>query len=87
MPNISKEVVILDQKTSDLANKQLAEHLKQAEHHLIEAINLFSGEKGPVRGIGYYRRLGGAQEAVTALHREELVRMRGPQRPVKGKKR
>lgn len=61
----------------------LAEHLKQAEHHVIEAINLFSRSVKPVRDPGYLKRLGGAQETITALYRGELVRIRGELKPPK----
>lgn len=57
---------------------QLAEHLKQAEYHLIEAIKLFYGPRPPIRVSHYQKRLERAQELVTGLYREELVRMRGP---------
>lgn len=56
----------------------LSEHMKQAEHHLIEAVNLFSGPRKPERRVEYLSRLNRAQEAVTGLYREELVRIRGP---------
>lgn len=65
---------------------ELAEHLKQAEHHLIEAINLFSRPRRPIREVRYLKRLTGAQETITALYREELVRIRGPLRSKRGKK-
>jgi hypothetical protein len=64
----------------------LAEHLKQAEHHLIEALNLFSRQKKPIREGWYLKRLGGAQETVTALYRGELIRIRGPLKPPKIRK-
>lgn len=64
----------------------LAEHLKQAEHHIIEAINLFSRPKKPVREVGYLKRLGGAQETITALYRTELVRIRGELKPPKARR-
>jgi hypothetical protein len=57
---------------------QLAEHLKIAEHHVIEAVNLFSGPRKPDRRVEYYQRLNRAQETITGLYREELVRIRGP---------
>lgn len=65
---------------------ELAEHLKIAEHHIIEAINLFSRKKSPIRDAGYLKRLGGAQETITALYRGELVRMRGQLKPPKVQK-
>lgn len=60
--------------------KELAEHLKQAEHHLIGAVKLFSDHPSLSRRVGYYTRLTNTQEAITSLYREELVRARGPQR-------
>lgn len=57
---------------------QLTEHLKQAEHHLIAALELFSRKSKPVRRVEYYKRLLTAQETITGLYREELVRIRGP---------
>jgi len=65
---------------------QLAEHLREAETHLIGAVNLFAHEKKLDRRVGYLTRLVRSQETVTALHREELVRMRGPQRRPRGLK-
>lgn len=59
-------------------DEKLAENLKQAEHHLIEAVNLFSGPRKPDRRVEYLQRLNRAQEAITGLYREELVRIRGP---------
>lgn len=58
----------------------LAEHLKQAEDHLIEAVKLFYGTRKPQRVGGYLERLERAQIAITGLYREELVRIRGPVR-------
>jgi hypothetical protein len=66
------------QKATKNADDQLAEHLKHAEHHVIEALKLFSGPKDTLRRVGYYSRLISAQETITALYREELVRIRGP---------
>lgn len=60
------------------ADEQLAEHLKQAEAHLIAAVELFSRKHKPHRTTAYLKRLTQAQELVTSLFREELVRMRGP---------
>lgn len=57
---------------------QLAEHLRVAEEHLIAAVELFTKKHRPDRTAGYQDKLTKAQEAVTALFREELVRMRGP---------
>ena len=59
----------------------LADHLKQAEHHLIEAVKLFSRHKKPNRDAWYLKRLGSAQETVTTLYRGELIRIRGPLKP------
>src|SRR3954469_18926094 len=59
-------------KNSKTVDNELADHLKEAEHHLIEAIQLFARPKSPVREPGYLKRLGGAQETVTALYRGEL---------------
>lgn len=65
----------------------LAEHLKQAEHHIIEGIKLFSEHpKPPVRDAMYQKRLGGAQETITALYRTELVRIRGELKPPKSRR-
>lgn len=62
-------------------DEELAEHLQHAEHHLIAAVELFSRDVRPKRRDGYQSRLENAQEAITTLYREELVRIRGPQRP------
>ena len=59
-------------------DQELAEHLKKAENHLIEALTLLSRRNGPNRTPEYAKRLTRAQETVTALLREELVRIRGP---------
>lgn len=60
------------------ADKQLADHLKKAEEHLIAAVELFQNKKAPKRTLSYIERLDRAQEMVTGLFREELVRIRGP---------
>lgn len=73
-------------KTSKSVDDELAEHLKQAEYHLIEAVCLFARDKKPIREGWYLKRLGGAQETVTALYRGELIRIRGPLKPPKVKK-
>jgi hypothetical protein len=73
-------------KKPKTVDTELADHLKEAEHHLIEAINLFARPKSPVRDTFYLKRLGGAQETITALYRGELVRMRGPLKPPKVRK-
>lgn len=57
---------------------QLAGHLLRAEESLIAALELFSKGKGPDRVPDYLKRLTRAQELVTTLMREELVRKRGP---------
>lgn len=59
---------------------QLTGHLKRAEEELIGAVNLFADHQKLERRTGYLTRLARAQELVTGLHREELVRIRGPQR-------
>ena len=56
----------------------LAYHLKKAEMHLITAVELFQKKNPPHRNVNYPERLIKAQEIVTALFREELVRIRGP---------
>lgn len=58
-------------------DRELADHLKHAEEHLIAAVNLFE-KKGPKRTFDYIAKLGRMQEGVTSLYREELVRIRGP---------
>jgi hypothetical protein len=73
-------------KKPPTVDDELANHLKEAEHHLIEAVMLFSRDKKPVRDAMYLKRLGGAQDAVTGLYRGELVRMRGPLKPPRVKK-
>jgi hypothetical protein len=60
------------------SDDELADHLKKAEHHLIEAVKLFSEKNPPNRVSAYINRLGRAQELVTGLYREELIRIRGP---------
>lgn len=57
---------------------QLAEHLRLAEDHLVKAVELFLGDSKLSRRVGYLTRLVGAQEAITALYREELLLIRGP---------
>jgi hypothetical protein len=59
-------------------DRELANHLKKAEEHLIEAVKLFEGKKHPDRTQHYIERLDRAQEMVTGLFREELIRIRGP---------
>ena len=60
------------------ADKQLADHLRKAEEHLIAAVELFKGKGAPKRTLAYMARLDRAQEMVTGLFREELIRIRGP---------
>lgn len=57
---------------------QLTHHLKAAEEHLIEAVKIFERRHPPKRSLGYIDRLVRAQEMVTLLYREELIRIRGP---------
>lgn len=59
-------------------DKQLSDHLKKAEEHLIEAVKLFNEKNTPKRTLSYITRLERAQELVTGLFREELIRIRGP---------
>jgi hypothetical protein len=59
-------------------DQELANHLKKAEEHLIEAVKLFGLKDHPKRTHDYMSRLNRAQELVTGLFREELVRLRGP---------
>jgi hypothetical protein len=61
-------------------DERLADHLKQAEFHLIEALKLFERTRKPVRPAGFISRLTRAQEITTTLMREELVRARGTKR-------
>jgi len=63
------------------ADDELAYHLEKAEDHLIKAVMLFIHDKKPERNADYFKRLERAQEIVTGLFREELVRMRGTKRP------
>lgn len=59
-------------------DEQLTEHLVKAEEHLIAAVKLFARKAAPDRSKDYLPRLTRAQEMVTTLLREELVRARGP---------
>lgn len=61
-----------------LVDEKLAFHLKHAEEHLIAAVELFAKEHKPNRHHDYVARLTRAQEMVTWLFREELIRIRGP---------
>lgn len=58
--------------------EQLAHHLNRAEDHMIEAVKIFERRHPPKRSLAYIDRLTRVQEGVTSLHREELVRIRGP---------
>jgi len=57
--------------------KELATHLRKAEEHLIEAVKLFARKGAPERSIDFQNRLIRAQELVTWVRRDDLVRMRG----------
>lgn len=65
-------------KVTVSADRQLADHLKHAEEHLIAAAKLFELKKHPDRTHDYVSRLFRVQEMVTHLYREELIRIRGP---------
>lgn len=65
---------------------ELTEHLRIAEEHLIAAVKLFSRKAKPERRSDFLDRLVRAQETVTWLMREELIRIRGPLRVKVGKK-
>lgn len=56
----------------------LAMHLEKAEEHLIAAVKLFEKKTKPERHASYIAKLIRAQEMVTTLYREELIRIRGP---------
>lgn len=58
-------------------DKELATHLKKAEEHLIAAVKLFARKTPPERNADFFKRLVRAQELVTWVRRDELVRMRG----------
>lgn len=81
-----KHLSVPDQKPQSVED-ELAEHLRQAEDHLIGAINLFSRPRRPIREVTYLKRLSGAQETITALYRQELIRIRGPLKPKRSRKR
>lgn len=66
---------------------QFAQHLEQAENHLISAVELFGQAKKPDRNEMFVKRLVRAQETVTSLRAEELVRIRGPIRPPRGRRK
>lgn len=59
-------------------DEALTHHLRKAEEHLIAAVELFGKEHKPERHPDYVARLTRAQEMVTWLFREELIRIRGP---------
>jgi hypothetical protein len=86
MPKSNRKLQSIPLITPKTVDDELAEHLKQAEHHLIGAITLFSGPRRPTREGTYLRRLTGAQETITWLYRQELIRIRGPFKPKRGKK-
>ena len=69
------------QKKTLSVDDQLAGHLEKAEEELIAAVTLFTEKKTLSRRTGYFTRLVHAQEDITSLYREELVRIRGPRRP------
>lgn len=75
------------QKAVRSADDELAGHLKEAEAHLIEAVKLFAQSKKPIRDVGYYKRLVTAQESITSLYRLELIRIRGPLKPPRRRRR
>lgn len=85
MRNNAKKLKSVPSPKPKSVDDELADHLKEAEHHLIEAINLFSRPRRPLREARYLKRLGGAQETVTTLYRAELIRIRGPLKPKKPK--
>lgn len=62
---------------SPAPDQRLAQHLEQAEAHLIGAVELFQSANKPVRDDIYVKRLTQAQETVTHLYGQELVRIRG----------
>jgi hypothetical protein len=78
MPKVTPKIQTVDDK--------LTEHLAKAEEHLIAAVKLFGRKTPPDRHANYLERLVRAQEGVTTLLREELVRIRGPIRVRVGKK-
>ncbi len=75
--NSSQKAAIVRKSVKNV-DDQLAEHLKNAEDALIGAVKLLSGQSKPLRRESYCRRLILAQETITSLYREELVRIRGP---------
>lgn len=77
---VKEAVKVAAKKAEVIASneEQLTYHLKAAEEHLIEAVKLFERRHPPKRALGYIERLIRAQEMVTLLYREELIRLRGP---------
>ncbi len=69
----------IDAKLS--VDDRLTAYMNTAEEALIGAVTLFAEEPKLERRTGYLTKLVRAQEMVTSLHREELVRARGPLRP------
>lgn len=65
----------------------LTHHLEKAEEHLIKAVRLFERKVKPERHPDYLARLTRAQELVTWLFREELIRIRGPIKVAVGKRK
>lgn len=80
MPRSTKKSVPKTPKTPD---DYLAHHLEHAEDHLISAAKLFEEDDKPKRNEMFVKRLLTAQETVTSLYGEELIRIRGPLRPPK----
>jgi hypothetical protein len=74
----NKMVVNTAKKVFVNPDEELAYHLKHAEEHLIKAVELFFREHKPERHKDFVERLTRAQETVTWLFREELIRIRGP---------
>jgi hypothetical protein len=83
-----KEEIVAKKAGAKLSiDDQLGELLQTAETALIGAVNLFAEQKELSRRVGYLTRLVRAQELITGLYREELVRQRGPLRVRGGRKR
>ena len=72
--------------TPHTPDSALAKHLEQAELSLISAVELFGRTDKPVRDDIYRKRLTQAQETVTHLYGQELVRIRGPLRAPRRRK-
>jgi hypothetical protein len=73
--------------TVNSIDKELATHLKKAEEHLIAAVKLFARKSPPERHADFLKRLVRAQELVTWVRRDELVRARGLIRATKSVKK